>query len=220
MSMCGPRCGRPGTAAWRPVAAVRDPGPPGGALCAPCELAQSIGERKVKVQPYFRHRPPACDTMPAMEPTSFTHYRSLRSAVPSVWPCLTRPELLAGWIGEADMELRPDGALVLKLWHGDAIHGRVMAAVPTERVALAVSRSGRRGTGHRAGGHPGVEAAAQLGMGGRRMERSDGGALRARARSGGHVAPHLAFGLRAHRGGRGAGGAAQLRERVGRSALG
>src|SRR5216117_2581423 len=64
MSMCGPRCGRPGTAAWRPVAAVRDPGPPGGALCAPCELAQSIGERKVKVQPYFRHRPLACDTMP------------------------------------------------------------------------------------------------------------------------------------------------------------
>ncbi len=72
-----------------------------------------------------------------MEPTSFTHYRSLRSAVPSVWPCLTRPELLAGWIGEADMELRPDGALVLKLWNGDAIHGRVIAAVPTARLELA-----------------------------------------------------------------------------------
>jgi len=72
-----------------------------------------------------------------MEPTSFTHYRSLRSAVPSVWPCLTRPELLAEWIGEADMELRPDGALVLKLWNGDAIHGRVIAAVPTARLELA-----------------------------------------------------------------------------------
>ncbi len=72
-----------------------------------------------------------------MEATSFIHYRSFKSPVSSIWPCLTQPEHLAGWIGEADMELGRDGALSLKLWNGDTIQGRVIAAVPMGRLEFA-----------------------------------------------------------------------------------
>ena len=72
-----------------------------------------------------------------MEPTSFTHYRSLKSPVRAVWPCLAEPEPLAGWMGEAEIDLAWNGALQLKLWNGDAIHGRVLASVPTARLELA-----------------------------------------------------------------------------------
>jgi len=72
-----------------------------------------------------------------MEPTSFTHYRSLKSPVREVWPCLAEPERLAGWMGEGEIDLAWNGALRLKLWNGDAIHGRVLASVPTARLELA-----------------------------------------------------------------------------------
>lgn len=81
---------------------------------------------------------PACATMrPAMETTSFSHYRSFQSPASRIWPCLTVPDHLAGWIGEADLELGHDGTLSLKTWNGDAFQGRVIAAVPTARMEFA-----------------------------------------------------------------------------------
>ncbi|HYQ89084.1 MAG TPA: SRPBCC family protein [Candidatus Binatia bacterium] len=72
-----------------------------------------------------------------METTSFSHYRSFQSPASRIWPCLTVPDHLAGWIGEADLELGHDGTLSLKTWNGDAFQGRVIAAVPTARMEFA-----------------------------------------------------------------------------------
>jgi len=72
-----------------------------------------------------------------VETTSFSHYRSFRSPAVAIWPCLTVPDRLAGWIGEADLELAREGALSLKTWNGDVFRGRVIAAVPTARLELA-----------------------------------------------------------------------------------
>jgi len=72
-----------------------------------------------------------------METTSFSHYRSFQSPASRIWPCLTVPDRLAGWIGEADLELGHDGTLSLKTWNGDAFQGRVIAAVPTARMEFA-----------------------------------------------------------------------------------
>jgi len=73
----------------------------------------------------------------AMEPTSFSHYRSFQSPVTTIWPCLTVPDRLAGWIGDADLELTREGALTLRAWNGDVFRGRVIAAVPTSRLEFA-----------------------------------------------------------------------------------
>ncbi len=72
-----------------------------------------------------------------METTSFVHYRSFRSPVTSIWPCLTVPDRLAGWLGEADFELSRQGTLTLKTWNGDVFRGRTIAAVPTARLEFA-----------------------------------------------------------------------------------
>lgn len=69
-----------------------------------------------------------------METTSFVHYRSFRSSTAAIWQCLTIPEHLAGWLGEGDLELVPDGALSLKTWNGDVRTGRVLAAVPPAKL--------------------------------------------------------------------------------------
>jgi len=72
-----------------------------------------------------------------MEATTFVHYRSFRSPAAAIWPCLTLPDRLAGWIGETDMELAREGALSLKTLNGDVYRGRVIAAVPTARLEFA-----------------------------------------------------------------------------------
>jgi uncharacterized protein YndB with AHSA1/START domain len=72
-----------------------------------------------------------------MEPTSFTHYRSFQSPVSAIWPCLTVPNRLAGWIGAADFDLAREGSLAVKTWNGDVFHGRVISAVPPVRLEFA-----------------------------------------------------------------------------------
>jgi len=69
-----------------------------------------------------------------MEAVSFTHFRSFRSPVSAIWPCLTLPHRLAGWLGEADFDLGFNGTLSLRTWNGDAFHGRVVAAVPPAKL--------------------------------------------------------------------------------------
>ncbi|HEY7727772.1 MAG TPA: SRPBCC domain-containing protein [Candidatus Eisenbacteria bacterium] len=61
-------------------------------------------------------------------------YRSFRVPVDRVWPHLSRPELLAGWLGAADFELLPGGAARVKTWNGDEWAGRVTAASPPVRL--------------------------------------------------------------------------------------
>jgi uncharacterized protein YndB with AHSA1/START domain len=75
--------------------------------------------------------------MRAMETTSFSHYRSFRSPVLTVWPCLTLADRLAGWIGDADLDLGRDGSLSLKTWNGDMFHGRVIAVVPPSKLEFS-----------------------------------------------------------------------------------
>jgi len=72
-----------------------------------------------------------------MEPTSFTHFRSFQSPVSAIWPCLTVPEQLAGWMGAADFELAHEGKLSVKTWNGDVLRGRVISAVPPARLEFA-----------------------------------------------------------------------------------
>src|SRR5262249_45878260 len=72
-----------------------------------------------------------------MEATTFVHYRSFRSPAATLWPCLTLPDRLAGWIGETDMELARDGGLSVKTSNGDVYRGRVISAVPTAKLEFA-----------------------------------------------------------------------------------
>lgn len=72
-----------------------------------------------------------------MEPTAFTHFRSFRSPVHEVWPHVTRPDLLEGWMGSVDLELTHDGHLSVKTWSGDIFRGRVISVVPPTRLEFA-----------------------------------------------------------------------------------
>jgi uncharacterized protein YndB with AHSA1/START domain len=72
-----------------------------------------------------------------MEPTSFLHYRSFRVPTLAIWQCLTLPSGLAGWLGDADMELIHDGSFGLRAWNGDTVRGRVLAAVPPAKLEMA-----------------------------------------------------------------------------------
>ena len=72
-----------------------------------------------------------------MEPTSFLHYRSFRVPATAIWQCLTLPSSLSGWLGDTEMELIRDGAFGLRTWNGEAVRGRVLAAVPTARLEMA-----------------------------------------------------------------------------------
>ena len=72
-----------------------------------------------------------------MEPTSFSHFRSFKSPVTAIWPCLTIPDRLGGWLGEADFDLAREGPILVKTWNGDMFNGRVIAAVPPARLEFA-----------------------------------------------------------------------------------
>jgi uncharacterized protein YndB with AHSA1/START domain len=71
-----------------------------------------------------------------MPPISIALYRSFRPSVPEVWPYLSRPDLLARWLGATDLELIPDGEFRASFWNGDAAQGRVLSAVPPNKLDL------------------------------------------------------------------------------------
>ena len=73
---------------------------------------------------------------PPMPPTSIALYRSFRPAVPAVWPYLSRPDLLARWLGATELELTPGGEFSAYFWNGDAAKGRVLSAVPPNKLDL------------------------------------------------------------------------------------
>src|SRR5512139_2338593 len=72
-------------------------------------------------------------------------YRSFKAPVAAVWPRLTRPDLLSGWLGTADFEIVPEGVARIRSWNGDEWTGRVTAASPPVRLGMALRRFGFAG---------------------------------------------------------------------------
>jgi uncharacterized protein YndB with AHSA1/START domain len=69
-----------------------------------------------------------------MNGDSLRTYRSFRAPVDAVWPHLSRPDLLTGWLGPAELELAPGGATRARTWNGDEWAGRVTVASPPVRL--------------------------------------------------------------------------------------
>ncbi len=65
-----------------------------------------------------------------MTSDSVAVYRSYRAPVSELWPHLTRPELLARWLGAAEFELLPGGAARIEAWNGDQMAGQVTSLSP------------------------------------------------------------------------------------------
>jgi uncharacterized protein YndB with AHSA1/START domain len=72
-----------------------------------------------------------------MNPTTISCFRSFRPPVAEVWLHLTRPDLLARWVGAADLDLRHDGEVALEVWNGDRATGRILAVAPPVRMEMA-----------------------------------------------------------------------------------
>ncbi|HEU4335147.1 MAG TPA: SRPBCC domain-containing protein, partial [Candidatus Eisenbacteria bacterium] len=56
-------------------------------------------------------------------------YHTFRAQPAQVWAHLTRPDLLARWLGSAELELLEGGEALIELWNGDVLRGNVAAAV-------------------------------------------------------------------------------------------
>lgn len=80
--------------------------------------------------------------MPAMPPTDMAVFRSFRDPVLTVWPYLSRPELLERWLGPAEIHLALDGEFHASLWNGDRVRGRVLTVAPPSRLELAWRAAG------------------------------------------------------------------------------
>lgn len=72
-------------------------------------------------------------------PSSIT--RSFRSPVLEVWAHLTRPELLARWLGRGDLDLSRGAEFTIEHANGDTTRGHVIEAVPPVRLELTVRGS-------------------------------------------------------------------------------
>jgi len=72
-----------------------------------------------------------------MATTSATIYRSFRDPVLTLWPYLSRPELLERWLGSADIEVSVGGQARATLWNGDSVEGEVLAVAPPNRLELS-----------------------------------------------------------------------------------
>lgn len=78
----------------------------------------------------------------AMPPTDVVVLRAFRDPVLSLWPYLTRPELIERWLGPGEIELEPGGELQATLWSGDLVRGEVLALAPPNALDLAWSAEG------------------------------------------------------------------------------
>ena len=72
-----------------------------------------------------------------MNPTTISIFRSFRAPLLEAWLHLTRPELLARWLGTAELELIHDGEMSLEAWNGDVARGRVISITPPVKLELA-----------------------------------------------------------------------------------
>lgn len=69
-------------------------------------------------------------------PTAVSVYRSFRTPPLESWSYLSRPELLARWLGRTDLDLSPGGDVLLETWNGDVLRGRVLQVVPPIRIEI------------------------------------------------------------------------------------
>jgi len=72
-----------------------------------------------------------------MNPSTISCFRSFRPPVSEVWPHLTRPELLARWLGRAEIELTSGAETTIESWNGDSAPARVLAVAPPVRLELS-----------------------------------------------------------------------------------
>lgn len=72
-----------------------------------------------------------------MPSTAVAVLRPFREPVLTLWPYLSRPELLDRWLGTADMEVAIGGAFHAELWNGDLLEGTVLAVAPPSRLDLS-----------------------------------------------------------------------------------
>src|SRR6185436_19460944 len=72
-------------------------------------------------------------------PSSIT--RSFRSPVLDIWAHLTRPELLARWLGRGDLDLSRGAEFTIEHANGDTTRGHMIDAVPPVRLELSVRGS-------------------------------------------------------------------------------
>jgi uncharacterized protein YndB with AHSA1/START domain len=72
-----------------------------------------------------------------MSSNALRTYRSFREPVDRLWPHLSRPDLLARWLGAAELELAEDGTARAATWNGDEWEGRVTLASPPARLEFA-----------------------------------------------------------------------------------
>lgn len=73
---------------------------------------------------------------PQRPPDAARCHRGLRVPPLEVWPYLSRPALLARWLGETDLELRVGGDFSLHAWNGDLVRGSVLQADPPSALAF------------------------------------------------------------------------------------
>ncbi|HET9252406.1 MAG TPA: SRPBCC family protein [Candidatus Eisenbacteria bacterium] len=69
-----------------------------------------------------------------MTPTAVSVFRSYRTPLLESWSHLSRPDLLARWLGRADLDLGQGGDVLLEMWNGDVLRGRVLTVVPPVRI--------------------------------------------------------------------------------------
>ena len=72
-----------------------------------------------------------------MNPTAISCYRSFRAPVLEAWRYLTRPDLLALWLGTGEWDLTPGGEFAITTWNGDTPRGRVLSAAPPVKLEIA-----------------------------------------------------------------------------------
>jgi uncharacterized protein YndB with AHSA1/START domain len=104
------------------------------------EASPDAGDHDASLAPEGRatgdKRPPV-QYDPSVNPTAISTYRSFRTPTARVWAHLTRHELLARWLGEAELELAPGGEMSIQMWNGNAARGRVIEAVPPVRLEVS-----------------------------------------------------------------------------------
>jgi len=72
-----------------------------------------------------------------VNPTTISVFRAFQPPVAEVWTHITRPELLAQWLGRAELELLHDGEMSLEAWNGEIVRGRVLSvAAPAKLQTL------------------------------------------------------------------------------------
>lgn len=112
--------------------------PPSTAASEPADPPEAVASSEsvsTLPAPSEPAQPPA-QRQPQRQPDAARVHRGLRFPTLDVWRFLSRRELLARWLGDADIELEVGGDFALHAWNGDAVRGRVLQADPPSTLAF------------------------------------------------------------------------------------